>query len=158
MKWIIFPTQSSIVVFSFFFFCHLLHSLTMWLIVSSLSQHNLLLLFCSASSIFVLISYSIFCAAIIRDSVSLLRFPFRSQVQVFSYAISPVCRVKCEWQWHQLLLMRLVMILKGLAKRLEEEWWPFRRQQWRYLPEYLKSYRNLRRFDVIQIPLKDHQR
>ncbi len=36
-------------------------------------------------------------ATIRRDSVSLLRFPFLSQVQIFSYDISLVCRLKCQY-------------------------------------------------------------
>ena len=35
----------------------------------------------------------LFCASIRRDSVSLLRFHFLSNVQVFSCSISPVCRL-----------------------------------------------------------------
>ena len=68
-------------------FCaNLLHSLIMWLIVSSLSPHIQHLLFCCVLSIldliwFVLMALS--CTAIRRDSVSLLMFPFLSQVQVF---------------------------------------------------------------------------
>ena len=59
----------------------------MWLIVSSLSPHNLHLLFCCALSILALICLvlmALFYATIRRDSVSLLKFPFRSQVQVLS--------------------------------------------------------------------------
>ena len=42
--WIALPTQSYLDLYSFY--ANLLHSLIMWLIVSSLSQHNLHLLFC----------------------------------------------------------------------------------------------------------------
>ena len=55
--------------------------------VSSLSPHNLHLLFYSVLSILALIwlvFMTLFSAAIRRDSVSLLRFPFLSHVQVFS--------------------------------------------------------------------------
>ena len=57
----------------------------MWLIVSSLSPHSLHLLSCCVLSILVLIwlvLMALSCTAIRRDSVSLLRFPFLSQVQV----------------------------------------------------------------------------
>ena len=37
---------------------------------------------------------ALFCAAIRRESVSLLGFPFLSHVQVFLYEISSVCRLK----------------------------------------------------------------
>ena len=40
---------------------------------------------------------ALFCAAIGRDSVSLLRFPFLSQVQIFWYEISLVCHLKCPY-------------------------------------------------------------
>ena len=78
------PTQSCLALYSV---CAcLLHSLIMWLIVSSLSPHSLHLLFCCVLSILALIWFvlmALSCAAIWRDSVSLLRFPFLSQVQVF---------------------------------------------------------------------------
>ena len=68
-------------------FCaNLLHSLIMWLIVSSLSPHSLHLLFCCFLPIFALIWLVIIAlssAAIRRDSVSLLGFPFLRLVQVF---------------------------------------------------------------------------
>ena len=61
-------------------FCaNLLHSLILWLMVSSLSPHNLHLLFCCILSILALIWLVLigsFCAAI-----SLLKFPFFSHVQ-----------------------------------------------------------------------------
>ena len=68
-------------------FCaNLLHSLIPWLTVSSLSLHTLHLLFCCVLSILALIwlvLMALSCAAIMRDSVSFLKFPFLSQVQVF---------------------------------------------------------------------------
>ena len=83
-QWITLTTKSCLALYSSC--ANLLHSLIMWLIVSSLSPHSLHLLFCYVLSIlplmwFVLMALS--CAAIRRDSVSLLRFPFLSQVQVF---------------------------------------------------------------------------
>ena len=84
-QWITLPTQSCLVLYSFC--ANLLHSLFMWLIVSSLSPHSLHLVFCWVLSILALIwlvLMALFCGAIRRDSVTLLRFPFLSQVQVFS--------------------------------------------------------------------------
>ena len=78
-QWITFPTQSCLAIYSFC--ANLLHSLIMWLIVSSLSQHSLHLLFCRVLSILALIwliLIALSCAAIRRDSVSFLRFPFLS--------------------------------------------------------------------------------
>ena len=86
-------------IFSFFFvhyykvWCSgdLLHSLIMWLIISSLSPHSLHLLFCWVFSILTLIwlvLMALFCATIRRYSVSLLMFPFLSHVQVFSFFFS----------------------------------------------------------------------
>ena len=78
-QWITLPTQSCLALYSFC--ANLLHSLFIWLIVSSLSPHSLHLLFYCVLSILTLIwlvlkalSY----AAIRRDSVSLLRFLFLS--------------------------------------------------------------------------------
>ena len=51
--WITLPTQSCLALYSFC--ANLLHSLIMWLIVSSLSLHSLHLLFCCVLSILALI-------------------------------------------------------------------------------------------------------
>ena len=84
-QWITLPTQSCLVLYSFC--ANLQHSLIMWLMVSSLSPHSLHLLFCWVLSILALIWLvltALSCAAIRRDSVSLLKFHFLSQVQVLS--------------------------------------------------------------------------
>ena len=64
-QWITLPTQSCLTLYSF---CtNLLHSLIMWLIVSSLSLHSLHLLFCCVLSILALIWFvlmTLSCAAI----------------------------------------------------------------------------------------------
>ena len=83
-QWITLPTQSCLALYSFC--ANLLHSLITWLIASSLSPHSLHLLFCCVLSILALIwlvLMTLSCAAIRIDSVSLLRFPFLSQVHVF---------------------------------------------------------------------------
>ena len=54
-QWITLPTQSCLALNSFC--ANLLHSLIMWLIVSSLSPHSLHLLFCCVLSILALIYY-----------------------------------------------------------------------------------------------------
>ena len=72
-----FFTLSCLVLYSLCM--NLLHSLNMWLIVSSLSSHNLHLLFCCFLSLLVLMA---FCAAIRRDSVYLWRFPFISYIHI----------------------------------------------------------------------------
>ena len=65
-KWITFPTQPCLVLYNF---CsNFQHSLMMWLIISSLSPHNLHLLFCFVLSILPLIwlvLMALFCSAII---------------------------------------------------------------------------------------------
>ena len=91
--WITLPTRSCLVLYSF---CsNLQHSLIMWLIVSSLSLHCLHLLFCCVLSILAfiwLVLIALFCAAIRRDFVSLLKF--LSYVQVFSSEIFFISRLK----------------------------------------------------------------
>ena len=85
-QWITLPIQLCLVLFTFS--ANLLHSLIMWLIVSSLSPHNQHLVFWCVLSILALIwlvLMALFCAAIKSDSVSLLRFPFLSYVHVFSF-------------------------------------------------------------------------
>ena len=89
--WITLPTQSCLVLYSF---CtNLLHSLIMWLMVSSLSPHSLHFLFCCVFSILALIWLVLmaFCAAIKRDSVSLLlteSFSYQHKLIVFSWSLS----------------------------------------------------------------------
>ena len=81
--WITLTTQLCLVLCSFC--ANLLHSLIMWLIVWSLSADSQHLLFCWVVSILALIwlvLIALFCDAIRRDSVSFLKFPFLSQVQV----------------------------------------------------------------------------
>ena len=56
------------------------------------------------------------CADIRRDSVSLLKFPFRSHVQIFPCEISPVCRLKYPYScfssnFYFLVLVLFVMML-----------------------------------------------
>ena len=72
-QWIPLPIQSCL---AFYSFCaNLLHSLIMWLIVSSLSPHSLHLLFCCVLSILALILLvlmALFCAAIRRSYLKLM--------------------------------------------------------------------------------------
>ena len=96
--WITLPTQSCLALYSFC--ANLLHSLIMWLMVSSLSPHCLHLLFCWVSSILTLIwlvLMVLFCAVIRRDSLSLLNFPFLSYVEVFSWEMLFISRLKRPW-------------------------------------------------------------
>ena len=83
-QWITLPTQSCLVLYSF---CtNLLYSLIMWLIVSSLSPHNLHLLFCFVLFILALkwlVLMALFYAAFRKDSVSFLRFPLLCHIKVF---------------------------------------------------------------------------
>ena len=94
-QWITLPTQSCLVLYSF---CvNLLHSLITWLMVSSLSPHNLHMLFCCILSILALILLvliALFCAAIRRSSVYLLRFLFLSHVHIFSCEMLLISRLK----------------------------------------------------------------
>ena len=96
-QWITLPTQSGLALYSC---ANSLHSLIMWLVVSSLPPHRLLLLFCGVLSILALIwldLIALFCAAIRRDSVSLLKFPFLSHVQVLSCEMLFISRLKRPW-------------------------------------------------------------
>ena len=83
---------------SFFFpRANLLHSLIMWLIVSSLSQRNLHVLFryvLSTLALIWLVHTASFYAAIWRNYVCLFGFPLISYDHVFSYEMSLVIRLK----------------------------------------------------------------
>ena len=71
-QWITFFNQSCLVLYSLC--ANLPHSFILWLIVSSLSPHNLHLLFCCILSIFaltLLVLMALFCAVISGNSVSL---------------------------------------------------------------------------------------
>ena len=97
-QWITLPTQSCLALYSFS--ANLLHSLIMWLMVWSLSRHSLHLLFCCILSILALIwlvLMALFCAAIRRESGSLLMFPFLSHVRVLSCEILFISRLKRPW-------------------------------------------------------------
>ena len=92
-QWI---TQSCLVFYSFN--ANLLHSVIIWLMVSSLSPHNLYLLFCCVLSILALIwlvLIALFYAAMRRDPVSLSKFPFLSHICVFSREMLLISRLKC---------------------------------------------------------------
>ena len=94
-QWITLPTQSCLTLYSRY--ANLLHSLIIWLIVSPLLPHSLHLLFCCVLSILALIWFvlmALSCAAIRRDSASLLKFPFLSHVQVLSCEILFISRLK----------------------------------------------------------------
>ena len=94
-QWTTLPTQSCLALYSLC--ANLLHSLIMWLSVSSLSPHCLHLLFCWVLSILALIWLVLMAlsfAAIRRDSVSLLKFLFLSQVQDFWCEILFIWRLK----------------------------------------------------------------
>ena len=94
-QWITFPTQSCQVLYSFS--ANLLHSIIMWLIVSSLSPHSLHLLFCwvlSILALILLVLMALFCATIRRDSVSILKFPFLTHVLVLSCEMVFISRLK----------------------------------------------------------------
>ena len=107
-----FPTESRLVFYSF---CvNLLHSLITWLIISSLSKHNLHLLFCCVLNIFastLLVLMALLCAPISRGSVSLLRFPLFSDIQVFLWEISLVCRLKSPYNCFFPIFVFLLFLL-----------------------------------------------
>ena len=61
-----------------------------------------------------LVLIALFCVAIRRDSVSLLRFLFLSQVQVFSFEISLFWRSKCPFScfsYHFCFLIIFVLLM-----------------------------------------------
>ena len=85
---------------AFYSFCaSLLHLVIMWLMVSSLSSQSLHLLFCCILSILALIwlvLMTLFCAAIRRNSVSLLKFLFLCHFRVLSGEMF-ISRLKYPW-------------------------------------------------------------
>ena len=96
-QWITLSRHSCLVLYSFS--ANLLHSLIMWLIVSSLSPRSLHWLFCCVLSILALIWLVLmvfFCAAIRRDYVSLLRFHFLIHVQALPWLGSFIPSVRCH--------------------------------------------------------------
>ena len=94
-QWITLPTQLCLALYPIC--ANLLHLLIMLLMVSSLSPHSLHLLFCCVLSILALIwlvLMALFCAAIRRESVFLLKFPFLSHVKVLSCDMLFISRLK----------------------------------------------------------------
>ena len=111
-QWITLPTQSCLALYSFC--ANLLHPLIMWLMVSSLSPHSLHLIFCWVLSILALmwlVLMALFCATIRRDSVSLLKFPFLSHVQVFSCGMLFISRLKRLWSCFSFHFCFLVFVI-----------------------------------------------
>ena len=84
-QWIPLPTQLCLVLHSLG--ANLQHSLIMCLMVSSLSPHNLHLVFCCVLSILTLMWLVLMACPVLllKEIVSLLKFPFLSHVQVFSW-------------------------------------------------------------------------
>ena len=104
------PTQSCLALY---FCANMLHSLIMWLMVSSLSPHSLHLLFYSGLSILALIwlvLMALFSAAIGKDSVSLLKFTFLSHVQVLSCEIMFISRLKRPFPSHFCFLVIIIQL------------------------------------------------
>ena len=101
---ITFPTQSCLVLYSFY--ASLLHLLIIWFTVSSPSPHNLHLQFLWKLSIFdlILVLIALFCAAIKRDSTSPFTFPLLSHNQVIWTAISLICYLKYPYSCFSLTL------------------------------------------------------
>ena len=84
-----------------FYILFVLISLIMWLIVSSLSLHNLQFLLCCILSILIwLVLIALFYFAIRRDSLPLLRFPFLGLCEFFSREISLV-----HWSDHRVVFL-----------------------------------------------------
>ena len=107
------PVVSSLI----FFPSNLLHSLLMWLLVSSLSPYSLHLLFCCVLSILALIWLflkALFCAAIRRDSVSRLKFPFLSLFKFFFMQMLFINRLKRQLLLLLLLLFLLLLLLNHI--------------------------------------------
>ena len=109
-QWISLPTQSCLVVYSYY--TNVLYSLIMWMMVSSLSLHNLHLLFYCVLSIFDLIwlvLMALFCTAIWKDFVSF--FPLISNVQVFSFEALFIRSLKCPYSCFSSHVCSLVIII-----------------------------------------------
>ena len=98
-QWITLPTRSCLLLYSFC--ANSLHSLIMWLIISSLSLHRLHLLFFflvgGASGLFLLwhSPYSVILSINLKRFSFSLKISFLNHVQIFSFEISLVCRLKC---------------------------------------------------------------
>ena len=81
--WITLPTQSCLALYSFC--ANLLHSLIMWLIVSSLSPHSLHLLFCCVLSVLALIWLVLIVLSCVSNIIISLYFPRLNPLFFFSF-------------------------------------------------------------------------
>ena len=100
------PTQSCLVLCSFY--ANLFHLFVIWLMSSSLSPHNLYLLFCWVlfiPALIWLVLMALFCAAIRREYVSLFTFPFLSDVHVLS------CEMLCIRRSSHFYFLVFVVVL-----------------------------------------------
>ena len=95
-QWIIFSTQSCLLLYSFCI--NLMHLFILWLIISFLSPHNRYSVayykFSSdiIGSLDIIMCYS-------RDSFFLFRSPLLSLVKIISWVISLVCRLKYPYSY-----------------------------------------------------------
>ena len=91
-QWITLPTQSSLALYSFS--ANFLHSLFMWLIVSSLSSHSLHLLFCCVLSILgcprgVMVK-ALDCGIVVREFVLQSRYYVHFRANTFRKGMNPL--------------------------------------------------------------------
>ena len=106
-----YPVLSRLILFC----ANLLYSL-MRLII--LSNHHIIYIYCFVASCFDIVLMVLFCAAIRRDSVSLLSYPFLSHVQIFLCKISLVYRWKCLYScfsYHFCFIVIFVLLMLVLS-------------------------------------------
>ena len=118
------PSQSCLVLYSFC--ANLLHSLIIWLMVSSRSPHKLHLLFCcilSIPALIWLVPVALFCAAIRTDYVSLLMFPFLNHMHVFSCDILFISRLKRPWFCFFAIFVSYLLWFCCSSFCLSQSWW-----------------------------------
>ena len=99
-------------VLSNIIYASLLYLLIMWLLVSSLSPHDIHLLFCCVLSILALIwliIMALFCTAVWWDSVSVVNFPFLSHIHVFLCEMSLVSLLKHPQRCFRFLFCFLII-------------------------------------------------
>ena len=93
-QWITLPTHSCLA--SYFFCANLLHSLIMWLIVSSLSMHSQNLLFCCILSLLALIWWFLRRYFVLRFGEIL--FIIIHSLELLTSAIADGFPLESEWQ------------------------------------------------------------
>ena len=116
IQWIIIPTQISLVLY--YLCANLLYSFISYFVIDHFVFCHDIVYICYFVVSYLFWLMALFCAAVRRDSVSILMFPFLSHVQVFLWKILLVCHLKypyCCFSYHFCFLVIFFLLMLVLS-------------------------------------------